>query len=121
MTAKSGIRALRPTHLVALRALDNRGTVAELTAPSWPRVADGDGSLPLWSLLSHAMAHSTGLRRAWVHLADDAIDGIAIARVRCGGLVCRLGVNGHTILLPLSGKVCGKFPQPWPEGNAPMR
>jgi len=87
MTAKSGIRALRPTHLVALRALDNRGTVAELTAPSWPRVADGDGSLPLWSLLSHAMAHSTGLRRAWVHLADDAIDGIAIARVRCGGLV----------------------------------
>ena len=33
------------------------------------------------------MAHSTGLRRAWVHLADDAIDGIAIARVRCGGFV----------------------------------
>jgi hypothetical protein len=61
MTAKSGIRALRPTHLVALRALDNRGTVAELTAPSWPRVADGDVSLPLWSLLSHATVSYTNI------------------------------------------------------------
>ncbi len=87
MTAKSAIRALRPTHLVALRAFDSRATVAELTAPAWPRVADGDGSLPLWSLLSHSMVHSTGLRRAWVHVASDGLDGLVIARVRCGGLV----------------------------------
>ncbi len=87
MTAKSAIRALRPTHLVALRAFDSRATLTELTAPSWPRVEDGDGSLPLWSLLSHSMAHPTGLRRAWVHVDADGIDGLVIARVRCGGLV----------------------------------
>ena len=87
MTTKPGIRALRPTHLVALRAFDNRATVAEITAPAWPRVPDGDACLPLWSLLSHSMAHSAGVRRAWVHVDDDGIDGLLIARLRCGGLV----------------------------------
>jgi hypothetical protein len=87
MTSKSAIRPLRPTHLVALRALDSRPTCVEWTAPTWPRVHDGDARLPLWSLLSHSMASPTGYRRAWVHCGPDGIDGIAAARARCGGLV----------------------------------
>jgi len=87
MTAKSATRALRPLHPVALRALDNRAAVSELTALTWPRVHQDDTSLPLWSLLSHSMAHPSGLRRAWIHTDADGIDGLVITRVRCGGLV----------------------------------
>ncbi|HZU04422.1 MAG TPA: hypothetical protein VFB73_00470 [Chloroflexota bacterium] len=87
MTATSTIRALRPTHLVGLRALDNRPSCAEITAPVWPRVCDGDSRLPLWSLLPHSMAHPTGQRRAWVHVSPDGIDGLVVSRARCGGLV----------------------------------
>lgn len=87
MTSNATIRALRPTHLVGLRALDARPSCVELTGVSWPRVLDGDTRLPFWSLLSHSMTHPTGYRRVWVHLADDGIDGLLVARVRCGGLV----------------------------------
>ncbi len=87
MTSKSAIRPLRPTHLVALRALDCRPSCMEWTASTWPRVHDGDARLPLWSLLSQSMASPTGYRRAWVHCGPDGVDGIAAARARCGGLV----------------------------------
>jgi hypothetical protein len=87
MTAKSVIRTLRPTHLVALRAFDSRSSVTELTAPSWPRVSADECSPPLWSLFAHSMAHSTGRRRVWAYFDPDGIRGLIVARVRCDGLV----------------------------------
>jgi hypothetical protein len=87
MTNNATVRALRPTHLVGLRALDARTSCVELTGASWPRVLDGDSRLPFWSLLSHSMAHPAGYRRVWVHKGDNGIDGLLVARVRCGGLV----------------------------------
>ena len=87
MTAEPAIRAVHPTHLVALRAFDSRPSCTEITAPSWPRVLDGDARLPLWSLLSHSMTHPAGYRRAWVHMDAAGIDGLVVGRVRCGGLV----------------------------------
>src|SRR3954451_18959279 len=87
MTAKSVIRTLRPTHLVALRAFDSRPSVTELTAPSWPRVSTDESSPPLWSLFAHSMAHSTGRRRVWGYFAPDGIRGLIVARTRCDGLV----------------------------------
>jgi hypothetical protein len=87
MTKNATVRALRPTHLVGLRALDARPSCVELTGLSWPRVLDGDSRLPFWSLLSHSMTHPTGYRRVWVHAGEHGIDGLLVARVRCGGLV----------------------------------
>lgn len=87
MTDKVRVRALRPTHLVGLRALDARPTCMEITAVTWPRLLAGDSRLPFWSLLSHSMTHPPGYRRIWVHVADDGPDGLLVARVRCGGLV----------------------------------
>ncbi|HLH21481.1 MAG TPA: hypothetical protein VK066_03105 [Chloroflexota bacterium] len=87
MTAKPSVRALRPTHLVGLRAFDARGSCVEITPASWPRIVDGDGRMPFWSLLAHSVAQPTGHRRAWVHVGEQGIDGLVVARVRCGGLV----------------------------------
>jgi hypothetical protein len=87
MTAKPSVRPLRPTHLVGLRAFDARDSCVEITPASWPRVVDGDGRMPFWSLLAHSMAHPAGHRRAWVHVGEQGIDGLVVARVRCGGLV----------------------------------
>jgi hypothetical protein len=33
------------------------------------------------------MAHPAGYRRTWVHVGEQGIDGLIVARVRCGGLV----------------------------------
>ena len=87
MTAKPSVRPLRPTHLVGLRAFDARASCIEITPPSWPRVVDSDGRMPFWSLLSQSVAHSAGYRRAWVHVGEQGLDGLVVARVRCGGLV----------------------------------
>lgn len=87
MTAKPSVRALRPTHLVGLRAFDDRASCVEITPASWPRVVDGDGRMPFWSLLAQSVAHPAGHRRAWIHLGEQGIDGLLVARVRCGGLV----------------------------------
>ncbi|HEY7063251.1 MAG TPA: hypothetical protein VII06_17370 [Chloroflexota bacterium] len=87
MTAKPSVRPLRPTHLVGLRAFDAQPSCVEITPPSWPRVADGDGRMPFWSLLTQSVAHSAGSRRAWVHVGEGGIDGLIVARLRCGGLV----------------------------------
>jgi hypothetical protein len=87
MTAKPSVRPLRPTHLVGLRAFDARPSCVEITPPSWPRVIAGDGRMPFWSLLSQSVAHSAGYRRAWVHVGEQGVDGLVVARVRCGGLV----------------------------------
>jgi hypothetical protein len=109
MTDRAKMRTLRPTHLVGLRALDARPTCVELTAPTWPRVPDDGTRLPLWSLFSQSMAPPAGYRRGWVHCGDDGIDGLLVARVRCGGLVWdvrHLWADGESVARELLLGVC---------------
>jgi hypothetical protein len=81
------VRTLRPVDVVALASFQRRAGVNEISAHSWPRVEPESGRMPLVSLLSAGLAHRPGGQRTWVAEEHGHVFGLAMARVRAGGLV----------------------------------
>jgi len=82
------IRALRLTDLVGV-AMFVRGTdQAELTSHTWPKVEPESGHLPLAPAVWQSLSMNGGGDCAWVSTGvGRSIDGLVVARQRCGGLV----------------------------------
>jgi len=75
------------TDAPALFAFQHRPERLELVAPSWPNVLKADGSIPIWRLLSQSVAQPALRRQTWLLVEGNRIQGVLVARARCGGLV----------------------------------
>src|SRR5215207_7270377 len=80
------IRPLRLPDLVGVAMFLRQGTGAELTSHTWPKVEPQSGhltaGLAFWQTFGLG-----GWERGWVSRPGSAVDGLAVARPRCGGLI----------------------------------
>ena len=79
------IRVLRLPDLVGVAMFLRREGTTELTSHTWPRVQPETGHLPTGAAVWQTLGMSW--ERIWVSGPDRSIDGMVVARPRCGGLV----------------------------------
>lgn len=79
------IRALRLPDLVGIAMFVRSADTQELTSHTWPRVQPETGHLPSATAVWQTLGMSW--ERAWLSASGRAIDGLVLARPRCGGLV----------------------------------
>ena len=79
------IRVLRLPDLVGVAMFLRRDGTRELTSHTWPRVQPEAGHLPTSSAIWQTLGVSW--ERVWLSTADRQVDGLMVARPRCGGLV----------------------------------
>ena len=79
------IRVLRLPDLVGVAMFTRRDGTQELTSHTWPRVQPESGHLPMAAGVWQTLGMSW--ERIWLSAADREIDGLIVARPRCGGLV----------------------------------
>ena len=79
------IRVLRLPDLVGVYTFLRRGDTSELTSHTWPRVQPEAGHLSLGSAFWQTLGMSW--ERVWVSGSERGVDGLLVARPRCGGLV----------------------------------
>jgi len=80
------IRALRLTDLVGAAMFLRQSGQAELTSHTWPKVQPESGHLPVGIALCQSLGLGTG-EHAWLSTAEREVQGLAVAKPRCGGLV----------------------------------
>src|SRR5947208_14687806 len=80
------IRALRLTDLVGAAMFLRRSDQSELTSHTWPKVQPESGHLPVGIALCQSLGLGTG-EQAWLSIAERDVEGLVVARPRCGGLV----------------------------------
>lgn len=80
------IRPLRLPALVGVAVFLRRGGGTELTSHTWPKVEPQAGhltaGLAFWQTLGLG-----GWERGWVSQGEGGVNGLAVARPRCGGLI----------------------------------
>ena len=81
------IRALRLTDLVDVAMFLRRTDQLELTSHTWPKVQPESGHLPLGIAVTQSFGLSGGGEQAWLSRPERVVDGLMVARPRCGGLV----------------------------------
>jgi len=81
------IRALRLTDLAGVAMFLRRTDQLELTSHTWPKVQPESGHLPLSIAMSQSIGLSGGGEQAWLSKSERDVDGMVVARARCGGLV----------------------------------
>jgi hypothetical protein len=79
------IRVLRLLDLVGVAMFLRRDGTRELTSHTWPRVQPETGHLPTGAALWQTIGWSW--ERVWLAASDRAVEGLIVARPRCGGLV----------------------------------
>ncbi len=81
------IRAVRPTDLVGLAIFLRQAPGSEITAHTWPKVQPESSHLPVQQAIWQSLGRGDVSGRAWVVVENGRIDGLAVARARCHGLV----------------------------------
>jgi hypothetical protein len=80
------LRALRLTDLVGAAMFLRHNGQVELTSHTWPKVQPESGHLPVGTALWQSLGMDSG-EQAWIAREGREIQGMVVARPRCGGLV----------------------------------